>query len=60
MLFSYKWPHILFNSRLYYGEVIYEASLDFRADYEEYVMEKYLNIKHILDRFQEATLERIE
>ena len=39
------------------GEVLYEISSKFRADYTEYVLRKYLDFKPLLDEMDKACLE---
>lgn len=39
------------------GEVIYEASREFRAEYEERVLNEYLDFKGVIDYFNKVAVE---
>jgi predicted nucleotidyltransferase len=39
------------------GRILYESSSTFRANYEEYVMKQYIDMKPKLDEFEYVTLE---
>ena len=39
------------------GKILYERSSRFRANYEEYVIQQYIDIKPMLDEFEYVTLE---
>lgn len=43
-----------------YGEVIYESSPIFTANYQENVLKNYLDIKPLIEKFYKATLARIK
>lgn len=41
------------------GKVVYEKNPEFRADYEEQVVDRYLDFKPVIDYFDQIFLERL-
>ncbi len=60
LVFIQRASYLLQFEVIKHGKILFENDPEFRADYELKVMQNYYDIKPLLEKYYQATLERIK